>query len=1041
MRELDLSAIRARLASQSATACGTAKPQSGPTYWRSLDELAQTEEFTALVHREFPEHAAEWNDPAGRRQFLKLMGASIALAGATACTRQPAESIVPYVRQPEELIPGKPLSYATAMPHGGYATPVLATSHEGRPTKIEPNPEHPSFHGGTDVFAQAAILTLYDPDRSKALKYRNDDIRPFAEFASTMQGAVNGQKALQGAGFRLLTETITSPTLAWQIEQLLAPMPAATWIQFDPITRDHARAGARTAFGQDVEVRYRFDKADVVLLLDADVFEHGPGRLRYARDFADTRRLVGGHAGMNRLYAIESRTSNSGSKADHRLAVRASDVEPIARAIGAALGVGSFSGELPKAATEKWIGALVRDLQAHRGTGLVVAGEHQPPAVHHLAHAINASLGNAGQTVEYTAPVEARPMDQLGALRELAQEMDEGKVDVLVILSANPVFTAPADLKFAERMNKVPLRVHLGLYEDETSQLCHWHIPETHFLEAWSDVRAFDGTVSLCQPLIAPLYDNNKSTHEVIAAFTASPVTKGLDIIRGFWEQQFTQKSGAFGPLTDAKGQAFGDFTKFWRQALHDGFIAGSVLPALPTPSASAVPAASAAAPRADALEVTFSADATIYDGRFANNGWLQETPKPFSKVTWDNAALVGPALAARLGLRTNDVIDVKLNGRAITAAVWVTPGHPDQSINLQFGYGRTHAGQVGNNSGYNPYVLRTTDRPWFATGVEVAKTGATYQLASTQMHFNLEGRAIVRVGTKAEYEADPHFAHAKAHSPSYDMTLHNNEWKYDNVHAWGMAIDLNACDGCNACVVACTAENNIPVIGREQIRIGREMQWIRIDRYYEGSAENPTVHDQPMLCQQCENAPCEVVCPVAATVHSKEGLNDMVYNRCVGTRYCSNNCPYKVRRFNFLLYSDWTTPTLKMGRNPNVTVRSRGVMEKCTYCVQRINAARIQSRLEERPIRDGEITTACEAACPTQAIAFGDINDTNSRVRKWKDEPRNYGVLEELNTRPRTTYLASVRNPNPELEPPAAGAGAGSHGAGRVETPASGTH
>jgi len=1008
MRELDLSAIRARLAAK-----------QGPTYWRSLEELAETPEFEEMLHREFPEHATEWNDPQGRRNFLKLMGASLALAGATACTRQPQELIVPYVKQPEEIIPGRPLFFATAMPHAGFATPVLAESHMGRPTKIEPNPEHPSTRGGTDVYAQGSILTLYDPDRSKTIKFRGE-IRTWADFSSAMLGAMGTHKAFQGGGFRLLTETITSPTLAAQIGALMTSMPQAKWVVFDPITRDSARAGARAAAGQDVETRYKFENADIVVALDSDLFENSPGRLRYARDFADRRRLVNGNKKMNRLYAIESRITILGAKADHRLPVRASDVEAVTREIASQLGVAGVSttGEaLPPGVNGRFIAALVKDLQANKGRSLVIAGDQQPASVHQLAHVMNAALGNIGQTVEYSAPVEAKPMNQLQALRELTQEMEDGKVDMLVILSGNPVFTAPADLNFAEKMSKVPLRVHVGLFDDETADLCHWHIPESHYLEAFGDVRAFDGTVSIIQPLIAPLYDGCRSAHDLIAALEGKSTQDSHATVKAFWENEYKTRSGKFGPLNDPDGKPFPSFDKFWRRALHDGYVAGSALPALTvTPSAS-VPAASAARAAADAVEITFNADSTIYDGRFGNNGWLQETPKIVNKVTWDNTAIVGYSYAQRLGLQKGDVLEIRAHGASVRVPVDIVNGQPNNSINLQLGYGRKRSGQVGNGIGYNPYPLRTTDSPWTLLGAEVVKTSDHYKLATTQGHFNMEGRHIVRNAPLADYEADPEFAQHLEEKPPRDLTLHGNEWDYKG-YAWGMTIDLNSCIGCNACMVACTSENNISVVGKDQVLTSREMHWIRLDRYYEGDLDNPKIHDQPVPCMQCENAPCETVCPVAATSHSSEGLNDMVYNRCVGTRYCSNNCPYKVRRFNFHLYADWTTPTLKMARNPDVTVRSRGVMEKCTYCVQRINHARIDAKVQDRPIKDGEIQTACQTACPTQAITFGNINDPESAVAKLKQEPRNYGLLEELNTRPRTTYLASVRNPNPELEP-----------------------
>jgi molybdopterin-containing oxidoreductase family iron-sulfur binding subunit len=686
--------------------------------------------------------------------------------------------------------------------------------------------------------------------------------------------------------------------------------------------------------------------------------------------------------------------------------------------------VAGASGAAP-GASAAFAAAVVKDLQAHKGRALVVAGDTQPPDVHALAHAMNAALGSVGTTLVYTATPEAVPGEQVAALSQLVADMNAGQVGTLVMIDANPVFTAPADLGFSKALEKVLLRVHAGLFSDETAARCHWHVPATHFLESWSDARAGDGTVSICQPLIAPLYEGCKSAHDVIATLQGQSQTP-YEAVRAFWEAAFNGRaSGTWGPLADPSGQAFDTFERFWRRVVHDGFIAGTAFAPKTVALAAAGASAAPAAP-AGGLEITFRPDPTVYDGRFANNGWLQELPKPFSKVVWENVAYVSPRLAEKLGLSQNDrviqgvevdSIEVVYRGHALQVPVWILPGQPDDSIGLQFGYGRTAAGRVGNGLGYNANFFRYAATPWALGGVEVRKADARHRLASTQGHFTMEGRHLVRVAGVEEYRKDPEvFAHM-GHTPAKEMTLYPDEWKYEG-HAWGMAIDLNACTGCNACVVACVAENNIPVVGKGQVLRGREMHWLRIDRYWSGEVDNPEVHFQPVLCQQCENAPCEVVCPVGATTHTDEGLNDMVYNRCVGTRYCSHNCPYKVRRFNFLLYSDWNTPTLKMQRNPNVTVRSRGVMEKCTYCVQRINAARSQAKLEDRTIRDGEIVTACEAACPAGAIVFGDINDPQSRVSKAKADKRNYGLLAELNTRPRTSYLAAVRNPNPELAP-----------------------
>ncbi len=985
---LDLAAIRERLAAA-----------RGQQYWRSLKELADSEEFQALLRREFPENASEWLDPVSRRGFLKLMGASLALAGLTACTGQPDERIVPYVKAPEEIVPGKPLFFATAMPLGGYATGLLAESHMGRPTKLEGNPKHPASLGATDAFAQASVLSLYDPDRSQAITNAGK-ISTWNAFSAALSGERDRQKGRRGAGLRILTETVTSTTLASQLRALLSMFPAAKWHQYEPAARDTARLGARLAFGEFVETHYRFEKADVILALDADFLCSGPGSVRYARDFAERRKIYGRDTRMNRLYVVENTPSGTGTMADHRLPLRASEIEGFARAVAQGLGVLPGPGETPRPEPHaQWIAAVVRDLQKHRGASLVVAGDGQPPVVHALAHAMNHALGNVGATVIHTDPVEANPVDQRESLRELAQDMQAGTVDLLVILGGNPVFTAPVDLQFAERLSKVKLRVHLGLYDDETARLCDWHIPEAHFLESWSDARAYDGAVAIIQPLIAPLY-GGKSAHELLAEILGQPGRPGYEIVRDYWRGQHRSK----------------DFELFWHTALHDGVIAGTALPPKSVTLKKGIgDKETGGQGEAKGLEIVFRPDPTIWDGRFANNGWLQELPKPLSKLTWDNAALVSPVTAQRLGFSDGDVVDLQHGGRTVRAPVWIMPGHAVDSVTVHFGYGRTRAGRVGTGTGFNAYTVRTAAAPWFAPGLTVRKAGARYPLATTQTHHSMEGRNLVRSATLAEYQKHPEFAREMGEEPPPDLSLYPG-FKYEG-YAWGMPIDLNACTGCNACVVACQAENNSPIVGKDQVTRGREMHWIRIDRYYQGSLDNPEVHHQPVMCQQCENAPCEVVCPVGATNHSTEGLNDMVYNRCVGTRYCSNNCPYKVRRFNFLQFQDFETPSLKLMRNPNVTVRSRGVMEKCTYCVQRINAAKIEAEKENRQVRDGEILTACQQACPTQAIVFGNINDSGSRAAKLKADPRSYGLLADLNTRPRTTYLAKVRNPNPEIE------------------------
>jgi Fe-S-cluster-containing dehydrogenase component len=964
-------------------------PAGRPRYWRSLEELAGA--------KAVEEPSAELLEYAGgldRRDLLKSLGVSLALAGMTACTRQPAEKIVPYVRQPEEIVPGKPLFFATAMALGGYSTGLLVESNMGRPTKAEGNSLHPASLGATDTFSQAALYGLYEPDRSQTVKYL-DEIRTWPAFLSAMRFALEKAREGKGRGLRILSETVGSPTLGAQLSALLRDLPEARWHQWEPVNRDNAWAGAVAVFGSPLDSVLNLEKADVILSLDADFLACGPGHLASVRPFA-ARRKSRERGRMNRLYAVESMPGVTGAAADHRVPMRAADVEAFAQAV-AALIDGRSSGE----AATPFARAVAEDLKAHRGTGLVLAGDGQPPAVHALAHAMNAALGNAGQTVVQIDPVPARPEMQAESLKALVADMEAGSVETLVILGGNPVYTAPADVPFAGALKKVKLKAHLSESEDETSALCQWHIPEAHFLESWSDGRAFDGTASIVQPLIAPLY-GGKSAHEVVGALTDQPERTSYEIVREFW-----------------KGKLPGDFETAWRRALHDGVVAGTafepkVVKLSAVSSQLSAPESKIQNPKTD-LEIVFRADSTIYDGRFANNGWLQELPKPISKLTWDNAVFLSPATAARLGIASEDVVRLTCRGRWVEAAAWILPGHADNSATLPLGYGRTRAGKFGTKAGFNAYALRASDALGGEAGLEIAKTDRTYKLVTTQHHQNMEGRALVRAGTLEEYEKNPGFAKEMVEAPGPEDSVYR-PYKPD-VYAWSMAIDLNACTGCNACVIACQAENNIPVVGKVEVSRGHAMHWIRIDRYWEGDAGNPRTLHQPLPCMQCENAPCELVCPVGATAHSAEGLNDMTYNRCVGTRYCANNCPYKVRHFNYFHYAlQFRAPSMRMLSNPDVTVRWRGVMEKCTYCVQRINGAKIQSEKENRRVRDGEIVTACQQACPAQAIVFGDQADPASRVAKLKAAPVNYGLLEELGTRPRTTYLAAVRNENPAV-------------------------
>ncbi|HTS74899.1 MAG TPA: TAT-variant-translocated molybdopterin oxidoreductase [Bryobacteraceae bacterium] len=955
--------------------------------WRSMDELAETEEFRKFVEDEFPNRTPDWNDESSRRKFLTLMGASIAMAGASACTVMPAREIIPYVRQPEDFVPGRPLFYATAMTSNGIGTGLLIESNMGRPTKVEGNPSHPGSLGSTDAFMQASVLTLWDPDRSQTVLH-NGFISTWDDFSRALAGFRDVAGLKKGAGFRILSGSIGSPTLAAQMQEFLAAYPQAKWHQWEPCGRHQARAGSMAAFGKYYNTTYRFDRANVIVSLDADFLCSGmPGGVRYARDYSARRRAsaVDPNAKPNRLYVAEGTPSITGAMAEHRFRMRSSEIE-------------GFAAKLPD--------AVMNDLQANRGASIVIAGEHQTPRVHAIAHAMNAQLGNIGKTVIYTDPVESNPVDQVASITELVNDMRGGAVDFLLILGGNPVYDAPANLDFLDALKKVKARAHVGLYVNETGEWCQWHCPESHYLESWSDARAYDGTASIVQPLISPLY-GAKSAHELFNVLLNRADQTSQNTVRSYWQAQH-------------KGE---DFEDFWETSLNDGVIASTAFTEV-TPPAAKVPAQAAA--RVSGLEITFRPDPAVGDGEFSNNAWLQEMPKHQNKMTWDNAVWIAPTTARKNNVWTGDIVEITSGGRRITGPVWVLPGHAEDSITLQFGYGRTRAGSVGTGIGFNVYALRAADAMWVTEAQEFKRTGLLpsikpegelggYKFATTQHTQTMEERHPFRVGTLDEYHQHPLFARPAEQIVPDDHTLFPL-WQYP-AHKWGMSIDLTACVGCQSCVVACMAENNIPVVGKDQVALGRHMHWIRVDRYYEGELEDPAaIYYQPVPCMHCENALCELVCPVAATVHSTEGLNEMVYNRCVGTRYCSNNCPYKVRRFNFLLYSDWYTKSLFGVRNPDVTVRSRGVMEKCSYCVQRINRVKIDADRENRPVKDGEIVPACAQACPTQAIVFGDMNDPNSQVAKLKAQQRMYGLLEDLDTRPRTTYLARLTNPNPEL-------------------------
>ncbi len=1043
--KLTLAAVRAKL-----------DGKTGKRFWKNLDELADTAEFQELMREEFPRQAGagEWVDAVSRRGFLKVMGASLALAGLAGCTKQPDEPIFPYVKQPEDLVLGKPMYFATAFPFPTGAIPVLVKSDSFRPIKVDGNPDHPMSKGKSDAFTQATLLDMYDPDRSTHVIHRGIE-SSWERFQQDFAAAA--QKTNGGQGIYFLSETITSPTLAAQWKQVQTAYPSAKLVQWEPVNQDSSRAASKAAFGSYTDAQYKLEDADVILSLDAD-FLGGiahPGFLPLAAAYAERHRYEEGKE-PNRMYVVESMPTVTGFKAEHRLALKPSDIAKFATALA--------NGTAPQGLStdgHKFFNVLMADLKKNGGKCVVIPGEQADAAVHTAAYMLNAQLGNVGKTVIYTETVNPIPNEQVADLKALVADMNAGKVQWLVMLGVNPMYSAPADLNFDAAFAKVPVTAHLGTHVDETGGVSSWHINKAHYLEMWSDARTYNGTLSIIQPMIAPMY-GGKSAHDVLQTLLADPLASAYDVV-----------------MANAKTYIKGDFATSWRKALHDGWVDGTAFTAKSAaPSAGSVVAAAAAAAgdaastsTSNGLEISFRPDPSIYDGRFANVGWLQELPKQVTNLSWDNAALMSLNTQEKLKLAENSKAELELNGRKVIVPVLMVPGHPDDLITVYLGFGRTvDAGRTAAGVGFDAYVLRTSGAPLYDTGgpsgAKITKLDGTYDLCVTKVHniehrgsfaqqdlekklsdkegtYSLAGheaeeRGIIRYATLDEVKKNPNFAHEGAsgtlvnkvgympegEAPQHDESFFPDAWNYKKTdpsslqlqNAWGMSIDLNSCIGCNACVVSCYAENNIAVVGREQVKIGRIMQWLRIDTYFEGDLHAPKAFFQPMACQHCENAGCEQVCPVGATVHTPEGLNTMVYNRCVGTRYCSNNCPYKVRRFNFLLYSDYDAESLKFMRNPDVTVRSRGVMEKCSYCVQRIEAAKITADKENRAIRDGEIVTACQQACPTDAIVFGNINDKASKVAKRKAEERDYAVLSDLNFRPRTSYTAGVINPNSEL-------------------------
>jgi molybdopterin-containing oxidoreductase family iron-sulfur binding subunit len=1071
---------------------------TGPKYWRSLDELTGTPGFKAQIEREFPEGAAEL-DGVDRRHFMKIMAASFALGGAgLAGCRRPEKFILPYGKSVEGIIPGLPSYYATAMPLRKAALPLLAETHQGRPTKLEGNPSFVPLGGASNLLSQASILDLYDPDRATA-HTKGGAVLSRAQVDQLLATLGTTYAGTQGAGLAFLADESSSPTRARLLQALKGKFPRAVWAEYEPVADEPPVAAARAAFGTAVKPIYHFAKAKRVVSIDSDFigFESATGY--YARGFAKGRKVTKKDDPMNRLYVAESGLTLTGSMADHRLRLASSHMLAFTAALGAQLSPDVAAALAPFAqgltVDKKWIVECAADLQAHRGECVVVAGAHLPAQVHALVYGMNLLLGNVGQTVQFVAA------EQSGAstLSGLATAIKGGSVKTLVILGGNPAYNAPADLDWVALQKSVGEVIRFGYYVDETSGVnpaATTHLAAAHYLESWGDARAFDGTILPIQPMILPLF-GGLTEIEVLARILGDAKTDPYEQVAA--------------TVTALAGGGAAD--KVMTRFLHDGLLAGSaykpVNVRLNRAGVEGLFGTATAAPVLGLknLEVRFVADHTMDDGRFANNGWLQECPDPITKISWDNAILVSPRLGKELGIEPKGsaiqvarkeeaeftmgkenaaVFELTVGGRKLRGPVHIQPGLSNYTVIVPLGYGRTATGHVGKGAGFSAYPLRTVAEPYVVTGATLTNTGTRMLLANMQEHWSMEGRDIVREANYAEFQKSPGFVDEigiESHSPanfgadatpindnklsreeraklnaqrSKDVPRGNSMYstpKFDGLHQWGMSIDLNTCVGCNACVVACQAENNIPIVGKDQVMRGREMHWIRLDRYYsDGQADagafggegNRTLPDdlqvsiQPVACMQCELAPCEVVCPVNATVHDEEGINTMAYNRCIGTRYCANNCPYKVRRFNFFDYNeraldslylgqlaDFGMPELvKLAKNPEVTVRMRGVMEKCTYCIQRIQNGKIRHKVKSaqagRPgdvvVPDGTIKVACQQVCPVDAIEFGNILDPESAVSKAKVREQDYALLGYLNIRPRTTYLGKLRNPNPQM-------------------------
>jgi molybdopterin-containing oxidoreductase family iron-sulfur binding subunit len=953
-------------------------------FWSSLEELLDEEGFRAWLSAEFPAAASMFEEP-GRRQFLKLMGASLLLAGLSACDESKSGQAMPYVTQPDDIIPGVPRYYATGVVFDGYVQPVVATTYTGRPTKLDGNPDHPVTRGASDAFMQSALFELYDPERSKT-PLQDGSPSTWNAFAGVLAGLRARWVERQGEGLWILSGPTSSPTLIRQLGELAKQFPKMRWSQFAPVGAAREAEAMALCFGRALTPHFAIDKCDVMVSLGHDLLGPGPHQVARASAWARQRGEVAPGSGRSRLHVAESLPSLTGTVASTRLASDSDRIGALAQAIAVEFEIKGFARPDLEAGERKWLDQALRELRGSSGRSLLMIGSQFDPHLQAIAPSVNERLNNVNATVWYSDPIISAGRDAQ-PLADLVTEIENGAVDTLIVLDCNPAYAGPAALKLADHISRVPHRIHAGLHPDETAQLCQWHLPLSHTLEIWSDGRAVDGSASIVQPVLAPLYAS-RSIHQLADLLLGMSDPPADTAVRATWQATFGS-----------------EFDTRWTRALNDGFIADTG--AKPLMATATPPSPILESPTDTGLKVVFGADPCIWDGRYANIAWLQELPKPLTKIVWDNVIEISPAIAAEYKLSNGDIAEVEIEGRRVRGAVWIVPGQAARTIALSFGYGRRAGGDIALGNGYDAYSVRPSENAWFARGT-IERIGGDYPIATTQAHHRIDGFDLVREVTGKDPRTPPPTDQSTFY-PDWNGVQANGAAPE---HAWGMVIDLDLCIGCNACVSACNVENNVLVVGKDQAARGREMLWLRIDRYYTGEVESPRTYFQPVPCMHCEKAPCEMGCPVHATAHSPEGVNQMVYNRCIGTRTCSSYCPYKVRRFNWSDYRHFAEAEQAV-KNPDVTVRSRGVMEKCTYCTQRIQAAHVAADKENRALHRDEVITACQQACPTKAIVFGDLKDSGSAVAQRRRSGRHYVLLEELGTRPRTTYLARWNDSN----------------------------